>query len=102
MANQLLYTTAPQPSTAPRPAADAEPSLAAPSLSRPRVDTFYASPLHFGVSATGGTAAECFVAVIDQMREMCAAGLIGPGTVTDAGHELLNAAQDATLATEVA
>ncbi|MCE7937079.1 MAG: hypothetical protein DYG90_00465 [Chloroflexi bacterium CFX6] len=59
-----------------------------------RVDTRYHGPLSFGVSATGGDFHDVCGAIVNQLRQWSEAGLIGPAALTDAGHALLDAAQD--------
>lgn len=59
---------------------------AAPSPSKraaPTVATEVHSPLSFGVSAHGGTWQDQAAAIIETMRDLRAAGLIGPDARVD-------------------
>lgn len=61
--------------------------------------TRYASPLDFGVSATGGSQADCFGAIIDRLRAMLRdAGQIDNGALVGAGHAIIDVAQDGEVA----
>lgn len=63
------------------------PSAATPVVVHPsptRVAASVRGPLDFGVTATGGTSADCFAAIMGQLAAMRDAGIIGDGAC-DAG-----------------
>jgi hypothetical protein len=71
-------------------------TMAAP---RPTVVQIHCDdPIRFNVSASGGNSADVFGAIVQELRALAAAGLIGPGELTDVGNSLLDIAQDAELA----
>lgn len=73
---------------------------AAPTLpASTRVTSTVHGPLSFGVTASGGSQADCFGAIIDRLRAMLRdAGQIDNGALVGAGHAIIDVAQDGEVA----